>query len=150
MNAHAVWDNNLAAGSYTRTVNITFPFTGRYTFSMQVDNSGSIQLNGTTILSTSNNFAGAAVSITVDVNQGINSVTLIGSNTGSYNSGNPAGVAMLITGIGSPNNLSENGKDGSGPGAGGGGGVGGKNDAPQGSGGNGTNGIIYLEYTILV
>lgn len=148
MNAYAVWDNNLAAGTYSRTVNIEFPFTGQYTFTMQVDNSGSIQLNGTTILSTSNNFAAAPVSTTISVNQGINSVTLIGINSGAYGPGNPGGVAMLISGTGSPANLGENGKDGVGPGAGGGGGAGGKNNSIQGSGGNGSRGIIYVTYVV--
>lgn len=150
MNAYAVWENSLSAPSYTRDSSINFPFTGTYTFNLQADNSGSIQLNGSNILSASNNFNGSVISTTRVVNQGTNIVRLIGNNTGAYNAGNPAGVAMTITGRGFPESSGENGKNGVGPGAGGGGGSGGKNDVAQPYGGNGSNGIIYLTYTIFV
>lgn len=148
MNQHAVWDQNLAAQNASLSLTIDFPFTGNYTFFFQTDNTGTLSLDGRTVLSVTDNFNRAPVSTTINVTSGIRTITVSGSNFGGYSSGNPAGLAALITGTGRTTPPNDgNGYNGSGYGAGGGGGFGQSGGTPpQGGGGNGVSGYIRVEW----
>lgn len=149
MNQYAVWAPALSLQTVSAPTVVYFPFTGSYTFYLQADNTGYIDLDGTRVLSAVDNFAGAPVQINRNVTVGNHTITVGGSNYGNYNaSSNPAGVAALITGQGrSPQANDGNGYNGSGYGAGGGGGFGQSGGSPpQGGGGNGTSGYIKVEW----
>jgi hypothetical protein len=147
MNSRAVWGPVVSTSTFSSFMLVDFPYTGNYTFQLQADNSGSVSVDSTTVVNASNNFNGAVATVTRSFTQGLHTVSVSGTNTGTYSSGNPGGLGLAITGQGYPT-VNMDGSNGSGPGAGGGGGAGGINDRPQASGGNGVNGIIYLSYTI--
>lgn len=148
MNQYAVWSPSVSAGSFSSQTVVNFPFTGQYIFYLQADNSGELQLDGSRILSASNNFSATPREISRNVAAGLHTIGISGTNTGSWSGSNPAGIAALIIGTGRTPMINDgNGGNGSGYGAGGGGGFGQSGGSPpQGGGGNGTSGYIKVEW----
>lgn len=102
LNQYAVWAPDISSGTFDAQTVVNFPFTGPYTFSLQVDNTGEILLDGTSVISITDiyNYSKSPVSITRNVSAGPHTVRVRGSNYGAYSTINPAGIALLITGTG--------------------------------------------------
>lgn len=146
MNQYAAWSPNQQDRTVDVSTNVDFPFTGNYIFYLQTDNRASIFIDGSLVLNATDNFSTTYVSQTRRITAGNHTIRLTGENFGTWNPDNPAGIAALITGSGTVASNNGNGFQGSGPGAGGGGGSGGRNDAAQGNGAEGNNGLIIVEY----
>lgn len=146
MNQYAAWSPNQQEQTVDVSTVVDFPFTGNYTFYLQTDNRGSISIDGSVVVSATDNFRTNYVSQVRRVTAGSHTIRLIGENFGAWTPSNPAGIAALITGSGTVASNNGNGFRGNGPGAGGGGGSGGKNDSAQGNGAEGNNGLIIVEY----
>ncbi len=146
MNQYAVWGPDIRAQRFDSQSVVNFPFTGNYTFYMQADNSGTIFIDGSEVLSAAGNFSTTYTSVVRKVTAGNHTIRVTGLNAGSWRTDNPAGVAVLITGSGTIAANNGNGYRGSGYGAGGGGGSGGRNDSAQGNGAEGNSGAIIVEW----
>lgn len=130
MNAHAVWD---AGGPGTtpifRSYNVNFPVTGYYVFQYSVDNTMSVDFDGTNIISYSGFTSSPPPLVTRLVTAGNHTINITASN-----SGGPAGVALTV-------NISFSGGNG-------GDGSGGSNGGGSGGGGGGAT-VVLLNNTVI-
>ena len=88
LNTYGVWREG-AGASWNDSFQVYFPSTGLYGFTLSVDNIGSVQVDGTTIVSHSN-FADTAYA-TATISAGMHTVRLEATNTGG-----PASIGVVI------------------------------------------------------
>ena len=90
MNAHAVWDAGDDVYNYSQIIN--FPYTGYYTFTHAVDNSVTVTLDGTTIITFAGFQDNPPVTSGILVTAGNHVMAWTAVNTGG-----PRGIALTIT-----------------------------------------------------
>lgn len=95
MNTNAVWEQSRTAPSFTRTYTVNFPTSGLYNFLAQVDNDGTVELDGT-VISTIHGPHGPNVSVDVYVSAGNHTLTLSATNFDSRR-GLPGGFALIVS-----------------------------------------------------
>lgn len=122
MNAHAVWDpGGSGVTPIFRTYTVNFPVTGYYVFQYAVDDSMTVQLDGTTIISYAGFRANPPLFVSRLVTAGNHTLNISAINSG----GGPAGVALTvdISFSGANGGRGSGGSNGGGSGGGGGGGT---------------------------
>ena len=116
LNTYGVWGPTVNSYDFDRSYTVNFPVSGYYTFTMSVDNQGSVSLDGDVVLSF--NTYRTTTATTVYVSVGNHTLAINAINTGG-----PGSVGLLVSG-GSSYSGGTGGNAGAGgvSGAGGGGG----------------------------
>lgn len=104
MNTNAVWEQSRTAPSFDRTYTVNFPTSGLYNFLAQVDNDGTVSLDGN-VVATIHGPHGPNVSVDVYVSAGNHTLTLSATNFDSSR-GLPGGFALIVSTASAVSNFS--------------------------------------------
>ena len=91
LNNLGVWNSNITSADFNQTLTLNFPSTGVYTFTGSADNSASIRLDGSVVLSIGG--FGQLYDASVTVAAGNHTVQITATNTGG-----PGSIGLLISG----------------------------------------------------
>ena len=91
MNAHAVWENNVYAGTFSRSYTADFPVSGTYTIEYAVDNTLNLYIDGDLIVTAGSNF-GSSAKVTRQFSAGTHTIAWTANNSGDV-----GGLALKIS-----------------------------------------------------
>ena len=91
LNTYGIWNADIYSATFDQTFTINCPVTGTYTFVSSCDNSGTIYLDGSSILSVPG--YGATYTYSATVAAGVHTVRIYGSN-----SGGPGSIGLTVQG----------------------------------------------------